>query len=90
MRATQEPVVPEPEPPGLAEETLEEREAENRTRLSGTQSGGETDLGSFPCGSCTYSSLHLQSVAGKLSAKNRIGAPEPEDDEQGGAEAPLA
>jgi hypothetical protein len=89
MRATQEPVVPGPEPHELAEETLEEREARieraylelkaEGKRISGRSLAARAHIHRSTC------NQWLESYQQRTST----GVPEPKEDEQGGAEAPL-
>ena len=88
-RATQEPVVSEPEPRGLAEETQEEREARieraylelkaEGKRISGRSLAARAHIHRSTC------SQWLESYQQRTDS----GVPGPEEDEQGGAEAPL-
>jgi hypothetical protein len=89
MRATQEPVVPEPEPPGLGEETLEEREARiERAYLELKAEGKRISGRSLAARAHIHRSTCNQWLE-SYQQRTNFGVPEPEEDEQGGADAPL-
>lgn len=88
-RATQEPVVSEPEPRGLAEETQEEREARiERAYLELNAEGKRISGRSLAARAHIHRSTCNQWLE-SYQQRTDSGVPEPEEDEQDGADTPL-